>query len=132
VTAAVPSELPGARDGLLTPRGVDHVLLRVRSLEAALPYYRLVYGAAAERPRDARGRVWFQLARDTRVGLEEARPGQTAEIAHYAIAVAPFERRALEGRLRMLGARVLPSDDEPDVIRFTDDNGIVVEVRPPR
>jgi hypothetical protein len=128
VTAAVPSPLPVEGDGPLTPRAVDHVLLRVSSLEKSLPYYRLVYGAAAERPRDSHGRVWFQLERNTRLGLEEASAGQTTAIAHYAIAVAPFERGALETRLRELGVRVLPSADEPDVVRFADNNGITVEV----
>jgi catechol 2,3-dioxygenase-like lactoylglutathione lyase family enzyme len=129
VAAAVPSPLEVARDGLLTPRGLDHVLLRVSSLDKSLPYYRLVYGTAAERPRDANGRVWFHLGRNTRLGLEEARPGQPAAIAHYAIKVAPFDRSALEARLRAIDGRVLPTADEPDVVRFTDDNGLIVEAR---
>ena len=129
VTAAVPSRLPAQRDGLLTPRGVDHVMLRVTSLEKSLPYYRLVYGAAAERPRDPNGRVWFELERGTRLALEEAAPGQAPAIAHYAVKVAPFDRRALETRLQEIGARVLLPADEPDVVRFADNNGIVVEVR---
>jgi catechol 2,3-dioxygenase-like lactoylglutathione lyase family enzyme len=129
VTAAVPSPLPVERDGLLVPRGVDHMLLRVSSLETSLPYYRLMYGAAAERPRDSNGRVWFHLERGTRLGLEEAAPGQPPAIAHYAIAVAPFDRSALEARLRELGTRPLPAADEPDVVRFADDNGIILEVR---
>ncbi len=129
VTAAVPSPLQTQRDGLLTPRGVDHLLLRVSSLETSLPYYRMLYGAAAERPRDANGRVWFHLARNTRLALEQAAPGQAPAIAHYAITVAPFDRSAFEMRLRELKARVLPSADEPDVLRFADDNGIIVEVK---
>jgi catechol 2,3-dioxygenase-like lactoylglutathione lyase family enzyme len=129
VTAAVPSPLVAVRDGVLTPRGVDHLLLRVSSLEKSLPYYRLVYGAAAERPRDANGRVWFHLERNTRLALEEVSPGQPPTIAHYAIKVAPFDRRTLEARLQELGARVLPAADEPDVVRFADNNGIIVEVR---
>lgn len=129
VTAAVPSALQAERDGLLAPRGVDHLLLRVSRLEKSLPYYRMVYGTAAERPRDANGRVWFHLARNTRLGLEEAAPGEAPAILHYAISVAPFDRRAFEARLRELKARVIPSTDEPDVVRFTDDNGIVVEVK---
>jgi catechol 2,3-dioxygenase-like lactoylglutathione lyase family enzyme len=129
VTAAVPSPLPVEHDGQLTPRGVDHVLLRVRSLEKSLPYYRLVYGTAGERPRDPSGRVWFHLARNTRLGLEEVPPGQAPAIAHYAVKVAPFDRGALETRLRELGARMLPAADEPDVVRFADNNGIIVEVR---
>jgi len=88
-----------------------------------------VYGAAAESPRDSNGRIWFQLERNTRLGLEEASPGVAPAIAHYAIAVAPFERSALETRLREMGARVLPSADEPDIVRFADNNGIIVEVR---
>jgi catechol 2,3-dioxygenase-like lactoylglutathione lyase family enzyme len=129
VTAAVPSPLPIERDGQLMPRGVDHVLLRVSSLEKSLPYYRLVYGAAGERPRDSTGRVWFHLERNTRLGLEEASPGQAPTIGHYAIKVAPFDRSALETRLRELGTRMLPAADEPDVVRFADNNGIIVEVR---
>ena len=129
VTAAVPSTLPVEADGLLTPRGVDHVMLRVSSLEKALPYYRLVYGASTEGRRDASGRVWLQLERNTRIGLQEAAAGQPPSIAHYAINVAPFDRAALEARLRQLNARILPSPDEPDVVRFEDNNGIVVEVK---
>src|SRR6187455_155392 len=129
LTAAVPSPLQAERDGLLAPHGVDHLLLRVSSLEKSLPYYRMVYGTAAERPRDASGRVWFHLARNTRLGLEEAAPGEAPAIAHYAITVAPFDRRAFEARLRELKARVMPSPDEPDVVRFADDSGIVVEVK---
>jgi catechol 2,3-dioxygenase-like lactoylglutathione lyase family enzyme len=129
VTAAVPSPLPIERDGRLMPSGVDHVLLRVSSLEKSLPYYRLVYGTAGERPRDSNGRVWFHLERNTRLGLEEASRGQAPAIAHYAIKVAPFDPSALETRLRELGTRILPAADEPDVVRFADNNGIIVEVR---
>jgi hypothetical protein len=94
-----------------------------------LPYYRLVYGTAGERPRDSNGRVWFHLERNTRLGLEEASRAQAPAIAHYAIKVAPFDRSALETRLRELGTRMLPAADEPDVVRFADNNGIIVEVR---
>ena len=129
MTAAVPSPLLIERDRALVPRGIDHVLVRVSSLEKSLPYYRLVYGSAGERPRDSNGRVWFDLERNTRLGLAEASPGQAPTIAHYAIKVAPFDRSALLTRLRELGARLIPSADEPDVVRFADDNGIIVEVR---
>lgn len=130
VTAAVKSPLPVPGDGLVTPLGVDHMLLRVSSMEKALPYYRMLYGTAAERPRDAEGRVWFHLDRGTRLALRQAAAGQSPAIEHYAIAVAPFDRAAVTARLRELGARTLPSADEPDVLRFADDNGIVVELSP--
>jgi catechol 2,3-dioxygenase-like lactoylglutathione lyase family enzyme len=127
VTAAVTSPLPVEGEGLVTPFGVDHVLLQVSNLERSLPYYRAIYGASTERPRDSNGRVWFQLERGTRVGLEQTQGA--VRIAHYAIRVAPFDRGMLTNRLRELGSRVLPAPDEPDVFRFADDNGIIVELR---
>jgi hypothetical protein len=113
VTAAVKSPLPVPGDGLVTPRGVDHMLLRVSSLEKALPYYRMVYGSAAERPRDAAGRVWFHLDRDTRLALQQANAGQPPTIEHYAIKVAPFDRAAVSARLRELGVRTFRPATNP-------------------
>ena len=49
-------------------------------------------------------------------------------IGHYAIKVARYDRSAVTARLQELGAKVLPSSDEKDVLRFTDNNGIVVEL----
>jgi catechol 2,3-dioxygenase-like lactoylglutathione lyase family enzyme len=129
VTAAVPSPLPVEGDGLVTPRGVDHVMLQVSDLDKSLPYYRLVYGTGVEGPRE-KGRVWLRLANNTRIGLENVSAGRAPAIGHFAIKVAPFDRAAVTARLRELGASVIPSADEPDVLRFTDNNGIVVELRP--
>ena len=129
VTAAVKSPLPIEGDGLVTPRGVDHVLLRVANLERSLPYYRAVYGMNLEGQRDAQGRVWYRLDKGTRIGLQQAAAGQSPAIEHFALKVAPFDRDALTMRLRTLGVRTLPSPDEPDVFRFEDNNGIVVELR---
>ncbi|HVH26755.1 MAG TPA: VOC family protein [Vicinamibacterales bacterium] len=128
VTAAVESPLPVEAEGLLTPRGVDHVMLSVSSFDKALPYYRALYGSAAETPRDANGRIWYRLERGTRLGLQPATDGKTT-ISHFTIKVAPFDRQALAARLRELHAEVLPSPDEPDVVRFRDNNGITVEVQ---
>ncbi len=130
VTAAVKSSLPVDGDGLVSPIGVDHVLLKVSDVERSLSYYRLVYGAQAEAPRRAGdARVWFNLERGTRIGLQKVASGETPRIGHYAIKVARFDRGAVTTRLQELGAKVMPSTDEPDVLRFADDNGIGVELR---
>ena len=129
VTAAVDSPLPVEGQGVVSPLGVDHVLLLVSNLERSLPYYRQLYGQSAERPREANGRVWFQLERNTRIGLQQVAAGEKPTIAHYAIKVAAFDRNALTTRLRELSAEILPSSDEPDVVRFRDNNGIIVELR---
>jgi len=130
VTAAVKSSLPVAGDGVVTPIGVDHVLLVVSDIERSLPYYRAVYGAQAETPRRSGDRrVWFDLARGTRIGLQPAASGETPRIGHYAIRTEKFDRGAVIARLKDLGAKVIDSADEPEVLRFLDDNGIVVELR---
>ena len=127
VTAAVPATLEAQRDGFIVPRGVDHVMLQVGSLERSLPYYRALYGTAAERPKDENGRVWFELSTNTRIALEHITG--TPAISHYAIKVAPFDRAALARRLAELGSAIIPSPDEPDVLRFKDHDGISVELK---
>jgi catechol 2,3-dioxygenase-like lactoylglutathione lyase family enzyme len=127
VTAAVPATLETQKDGFIVPRGVDHVMLQVASLDKSLPYYRALYGTAAERPKDENGRVWFEFAKNTRIALEEV-TGKPA-ISHYAIKVAPFDRGALAKRLAEIGSAMIPSPDEPDVLRFKDNYGITVELK---
>jgi hypothetical protein len=61
--------------------------------------------------------------------LQQAADGQRPTIDHFAIKVAPFDRGVLTARLRELGVTLLPSGDEPDVVRFQDNNGITVELR---
>ena len=124
VTAAVPSDVAPSRKGLVTPLGVDHVMLDVADLEKGVRFYRLLYGQEASREG---GRVWFQIG-DTRLGLQQAAAGQKPRIEHYAVKVAPFEQKAVVAGLGALGAKVLPSPDEPGVIRLTDLDGISFEL----
>ena len=126
VTAAVTSPLPVEGEGLVSPKGVDHVLLQVSNLERSLALLSALYGASTERPRDANGRVWFQLERGTRLGLEQTAAPPASRTTRFA------SRRStgtVTSRLRELGTRVQPAPDEPDVLRFADDNGIIVELR---
>ena len=62
----------------------------------------------------------FELEFDLARGMEQL---------HRKMRDHGFDRSAFEARLRELKARVLPSADEPDVVRFTDDNGIILEVK---
>ena len=126
VTAAVPSDLVAPNTGLLTPRGVDHVLLHVADLQKGVQFYRILYGQEATREKSPE-RVWFQIG-DTRLGLEQAQPGQKPHIEHFGIKVAAFDRASVTAGLAKLGARVIPSPDESGVLRFRDLDGITVEV----
>jgi len=125
VTAAVPSTLEVAQDGVLAPLGLEHVLLAVSDLERARRYYRFMYGEGLEtRDADAPERVWFNLARNTRIGLEPVADG-APHFVRFGIKVAPFDSAAVAPVLRAAGAEVLSV--APSLIRFRDNYGITLE-----
>ncbi|HEY5569738.1 MAG TPA: hypothetical protein VIM81_21130 [Gammaproteobacteria bacterium] len=127
VTAAVPSTLEVTHDGALAPLGLEHVLLAVSDLERALRYYRFVYGEGLETSDTAAPeRVWFKLARDTRIGLEPVAQGAMPHFVRFGVKVAPFDSAAVAPVLRAAGAEVLSV--APSLIRFRDNYGITLEV----
>jgi catechol 2,3-dioxygenase-like lactoylglutathione lyase family enzyme len=126
VTAAVPSDLVESNKGLVTPRGVDHVLLHVADLRRGVQFYRMLYGMEATRDKSPE-RVWFRIG-ETRLGLEQAQTGQKPHIEHFGVKVAAFDRNAVTAALKTLGATVVASPDETSVLRFRDLDGITVEL----
>jgi catechol 2,3-dioxygenase-like lactoylglutathione lyase family enzyme len=126
VTAAVPSDLVEPNKGLVTPKGVDHVLLHVANLQKGVEFYRILYGKEAMREKSPE-RVWFQIG-DTRIGLEQAQRGQKPHIEHFGIKVAPFDRSVVTAALTKLGATMVPSPDEVGMLRFRDLDGISLEL----
>jgi catechol 2,3-dioxygenase-like lactoylglutathione lyase family enzyme len=127
VTAAMPSALDGAHDGVLAPLALEHVLLAVSDLERALRYYRFVYGEGIEtRDASAPERVWFNLARNTRLGLEPVARGTPPHFVRFGIKVAPFDGAKVAPLLRAAGSEVLSV--APSLIRFRDNYGITLEV----
>ena len=130
VAAAVPSALPIEGTGLVTPRGLDHVVLNVTDIEKSLPYYHLMYGDNIKTTRTTNpDRLWIQLEKNTRIGLQKAPAGQKPRFDHYCIKVAPFDRDAVIAGIRQIGLKVLPSPDEPEVVRFSDNYDITVELK---
>ena len=127
VTAATPSTLEVADDAALAPLGLEHVLLAVTDLPRALRYYRFLYGEGLEtRDAEVPQRVWFNLARNTRIGIEPAEPGASAHFVRFGIKVAPFDSVAVVPLLRAAGAEVLAAS--PSLIRFRDNFRLTLEV----
>jgi catechol 2,3-dioxygenase-like lactoylglutathione lyase family enzyme len=127
VTAAAPSSLAVADDAAFAPLGLEHVLLAVSDRERALRYYRFIYGAGLEtRDAEAPERVWFNLARNTRIGIEPVARGAPPHFARFGIKVAPFDSAAVVPVLQAAGAEVLTA--APSLIRFRDNYGITLEV----
>jgi hypothetical protein len=130
VTAAVPSDLPVETNGLVTPLGLDHVLLNVRDINASLPYYHFVYGKQVDGARQSNPeRLWLNLNADTRIALQQASAGQAPRIEHFCIKVRAFDRVAVTAGLKKIGVEVLTSPDEPGILRFLDNNRIMVELK---
>jgi catechol 2,3-dioxygenase-like lactoylglutathione lyase family enzyme len=123
----VPSPLVEPHKGLVTPTGVDHVLLHVADLDKGARFYRILYGQEAAREKTPE-RSWFRIG-DTRLGLEQVRGGQKPHIEHFGVKVAQFDRAAVSAALTKLGATITPSPDEPEVLRFKDLDGISLELR---
>ena len=103
------------------------MLLAVSDLELARRYYRFVYGEGLEtRDTAAPKRVWFKLARNTRIGLEPVAQGATPRFVRFGIKVAPFDSATIAPVLQAAGAEVLSV--APSLIRFRDNYGITLEV----
>jgi catechol 2,3-dioxygenase-like lactoylglutathione lyase family enzyme len=126
VTAAVPSDLVPAQQGLVTPLRVDHVVLQVSQLDCAIAYYRILYGRESARQSD---RATFTFPNGTRLVLESipyvygaAKPG----IARFGILVEPFNRAATTAGITALGGTVVGG--EGNALRLRDIDGIELEL----
>jgi catechol 2,3-dioxygenase-like lactoylglutathione lyase family enzyme len=128
-----PSTEPAGRvvadDALVSPIALEHVSLRVSSLETALPFYRTFFGSESPRASDSAG-VRYEIA-DTRLHLRPAAPGELPRIEHFCVNVATFDERAVIAGLERLGATIdSGTGEEADILRFHDPDGITVELRP--
>ena len=102
------------------------MLLAVADRERALRYYRFLYGEGLEtRDPEVAERVWFNLARNTRIGIEPSAAGAPPRFVRFGIKVAPFDSAAVAPALRAAGAVVLTA--APSLIRFRDNYGITLD-----
>jgi catechol 2,3-dioxygenase-like lactoylglutathione lyase family enzyme len=131
VTAAEPSQLVPWHQGLVTPHGVQSVLLRVRDLERALAWYGVLYGEHAWAPD--RSRAYFEFpASQTRLYLQQANYvyGEEPGIALFGIKVDPFDKAAVSEAVVGLGGTVLPVPGNNELLRIRDPDGNVVQLHP--
>jgi hypothetical protein len=89
-----------------------------------------VYGEGIEtRDAEVPERVWFNLARNTRIGIEPVARGAPPHFVRFGIKVAAFDSASVAPVLRAAGAEVLTV--APSLIRFRDNYGITLEVIAP-
>ena len=96
-------------------RAIDHIVLRVRDVEAMLAFYRDVLGCTLERRRDELGLIQLR-AGDSLIDLVPvdgplgraggAAPGREGRnLDHLCLRVEPFDREAILAHLQAHGAR---------------------------
>jgi glyoxylase I family protein len=98
--------------------GLDHVVLRVRDLEAALRFYVGALGCTEERRSDALGLVQLRagaslidlVPADSPLGRRGGGPPDPSakNVDHFCLRIEPFHGEALAAHLRAHGA--LPGD----------------------
>jgi hypothetical protein len=121
--------MPGGRvtiePPVLTPIGLDHIIVSVTDLDKSTQHYRKLFGQEASRDKNPQ-RVWFKLAA-TKLGLETAPQGQKPGFSHFCVKVAGFDRATATAKLAKLGVKAEPGS-EKGTLRFRDLNNLSVEV----
>jgi catechol 2,3-dioxygenase-like lactoylglutathione lyase family enzyme len=133
--------------GPIRPREIDHLVLRVRDLEAMLAFYRDVLGCAVERRRDDIGLLQLRAGRslidlvpvDGKLGRAGgAAPGpEGRNLDHLCLRVEPFDGEAIVAFLRERGtapgeiASRFGAEGEGPSIYVSDPEGNTVELKGP-
>jgi catechol 2,3-dioxygenase-like lactoylglutathione lyase family enzyme len=121
-TSPVPHELPGGP--IFEPTRLDHLLLAVSDLDAATLYYRKLFGPAI---REGKAKdTWFKLG-PSRIGLIQAKPGESPHIERFCVAALPFDSAAVTKKLGDAGAK-MENPERKGSVKFRDADGILVEV----
>jgi glyoxylase I family protein len=127
--------------------GLDHVVLRVRDLGAALRFYTGVLGATEERRIDALGLVQLRAGAslidlvpvDSPLGKQGGGPPDPAakNVDHFCLRIEPFDAGALAAHLRAHGVEPgdvgdrYGADGTGPSMYVLDPDGNVVELKGP-
>jgi glyoxylase I family protein len=126
--------------------GIDHVVVRVRDLEAALRFYRDALGCPVERRSDELGLIQLRAGRSlidlVPVGSPLGRaggppPGKGPNVDHVALRIARFDPQELAAHLRAHGiepgevASRYGAEGQGPSMYVRDPDGNVVELKGP-
>src|SRR5215469_696694 len=126
---------------------IDHIVLRVRDLEAAMRFYRDVLGCTVDNVQEAIG-LWQIRAGTSLIdlipltgklgGLGGAGPGtEGRNVDHFALQITPFNEPAIRTHLEAHGVPITDSgsrygaEGEGPSIYIRDPDGNVVELKRP-
>lgn len=132
---------------MIQPLGIDHIVLRVRNLDAALHFYVELLGCSLERRQEAIGLIQVRAGAslidlvplDGKLGrMGGAGPGaEGRNLDHFALRIADYDEAALR---HYLGAAGVPlgeagsrygAEGEGPSLYVTDPDGNTVELKGP-
>ena len=132
---------------MITPRDIDHLVLRVVDLDAMLAFYTGLLGCRIERRDDALGLVQLRAGRSlidlVPVGGNLGRAGgappgrEGRNLDHFCLRIEPFDEAAIRKQLARHGHAAGPvekrygAEGEGPSIYVTDPEGNVVELKGP-
>jgi len=130
-----------------SPREIDHVVLRVASLDRSVDFYVNVLGCAIERHQEAIGLMQLRAGRslidlvpvDGKLGrMGGAPPGlEGRNVDHLCLRVEPWDAGAITEHLQSMGAspgnvaQRFGAEGEGPSIYVSDPDGNVVELKGP-
>ncbi|MGD2133042.1 MAG: VOC family protein [Maricaulaceae bacterium] len=116
-------------DALVTPMGLDHMLLFVNDLEESLAFYSMFFDGEVIRETEP-DRAWIVIE-NTRLGLQARPSNAPPRVDQFGVKIAPFDREALSAELRIIGATIAPDDPhDPSVLRCRDPHGFGIALVP--
>lgn len=132
---------------MISIRDIDHLVLRVVSLEKMLAFYQGLFGCEVMRRRDDLGLVQLRAGRsmldlvpvDGQLGRAGgAAPGKEARnLDHFCFRVEPWDEKAIRATLAAAGiaagetASRFGADGQGPSIYFSDPEGNTVELKGP-
>ncbi|WP_269792510.1 VOC family protein [Stenotrophomonas sp. Iso1] len=126
---------------------IDHVVFRVRDLEASIAFYRTVLGCEVVRRRDHLGLVHLRagasmidlISVDGKLGSRggAAAASEGRNVDHLCLRVEPFDEAAIAAHLQVFG--IVPTTAEVNFgaegdglsLYFSDPDGNTVELKGP-
>ncbi|GAB3408935.1 VOC family protein [Massilia agilis] len=127
---------------------IDHIVLRVRDLDAMVGFYGKVLGCAVERRQDEIGLVQLRAGSslidlvpvDGKLGKAGgAAPGaEGRNLDHFCLRVEPFDEAAIRAHLAACGVQAGPTESrygaegEGPSIYLQDPEGNTIELKGPR
>jgi len=116
---------------------IDHVVIRVRDLDAMVRFYEQALGFKVERAIDRLKLVQMRAGASMLDLVQGARPAEGGNMDHLCFRVEPFDRDAIAARLTPLGATVgeavqrYGAEGNGPSVYFHDPEGNQIELKGP-